>query len=261
MKSMIILVAALAAFVLVSPAVHAGEFGVSFSTQIRSKDVSYFGGLSLDEPVQESNLHISLPWWGFYVDFWHSMGLNDDDLSSDAGDEIDVTLGWAGKVKEWLSMGVGVTYADCTALLNKEGGDYVKPSLWASLPLKVAEDHELEPFVLLELVFPVSGSDAGIVVTGGAKHTWKIGSTAVICQKLGLRYYEVQNSPEYGCLVDYRFSLGWKVLHRLIKWEPLEHVTVNLPTIKAIFPLYNQHEANDKDPEAAIGAGFTIAFF
>jgi len=128
------------------------------------------------------------------------------------------------------------------------------------VPLKLAEDHYIEPFVLLELVFPVSGSDAGIVVTGGAKHTWEIGSTAVICQKLGLRYYQVQNSQEYGCLVDYRFSLGWKILHQLIKWEPLEHVTINLPNVKAILPLYNQHEANDKDPEAAIGAGLTIVF-
>lgn len=254
----IFIAAALAAFVLVSPAVHAGDFGGSLSTRFLSQDLSYIGGLSLERPVQENDLYISLPWKGFYIDLWHSTGLNKKDHSVQ---EISWATGWGGMVSN-LRVKVAMRYCDYAMLLDKKGGDYISPFAEVGLPLKVAENHNLEPFFLFELAFPAGDShpDVGIYATGGLKHRWEIGSLVVVCQKLGFRYYEVQNSPEYGCLVDYNFTLTWKI-HKIIKWDLLEHVSLDVPIVKATFMIFDQHEAKEKELKAgAIGAGLTIKF-
>jgi hypothetical protein len=255
-----LLITALAACVMVFPAAYAGDFGASVSTRVLSQDLSYFGGLSLDRPVQETDIYISLP-WGFYVDFWHSMGLNDSDLSSDAGDEVDLTVGWAGMVAKRLSVNAAISHYDYDNLFNEKGGDSISPYVEASLPMKIAGYHCLEPYVLFELDFPLGESDPdiGIYATGGLKHRWEIGSTVAIIQKLGFRYYEAPSSPEYGCIADYRFNLAWKI-YRLIKWGMMKHVTADIPVVKANFPLSNQHETKERGPEVAIGAGLTIKF-
>lgn len=53
-----------------------------------------------DEPVVWSEFMLNLP-EGFYVDFWHSVGLDDSDFSSNWGDEFDVISGYNGKIGDF----------------------------------------------------------------------------------------------------------------------------------------------------------------
>ena len=100
MKRILILLSVVIIFgVMVSPAIADNEISVSFSSKLWPRYLGADGTIYHDEPVLQSDIFISLP-KGFYFDIWHSVGLDDTDLSSNFGDEgPNFTLGWSGNWK------------------------------------------------------------------------------------------------------------------------------------------------------------------
>ncbi|MFC1625265.1 hypothetical protein ACFL1O_00045 [Patescibacteria group bacterium] len=227
--------------------VNAGdEISATFSSKIWSKYHVPNSVVVHDEPVLQNNLLTSLP-KGFYFNIWHSMGLDDVDLSSNSGDELDLTFGWSGSWKEF-GLDMGITYIDGLPTFRMKRGDFIQPYLELSRGLDIADEHLLTPFTKIELLFPLDGGDNLADIFGGIKHNWQLSDRFAVSQKVYLLCDDAGSGN--GALVGgYEMDFNWNIK---------ENITFSPLMLKTTAPFSSVNDG--RRPEATIGVGISFVF-
>lgn len=227
---------------------NAKDFSVTLSTKVWSEYLGANGAIFHDKPVLQTDLFILLP-KGFYLDFWHSAGLNDTDFSSDFGDEIDVTIGWKGTIKGF-GVNVGISYFNIVELDEIPKGDVMQPYVGLNKGFKIRE-HSFIPYVQAEFPFPVKGGtpEKGIFIRGGIHHNWQPTPILAIHQKVGVAYDSGALGFEETGIAEYNVDTRWDVSKK---------ITLDIPSIKFMTPVTSV--SDDRGPTVVIGAGVTFHF-
>lgn len=241
--------------VLLASLALAGDWGISASSQWRSEYLGSSGFVCHKGPVVQNDLFIRMP-YGFSVDIWHSVGLDDKDLSSNGGDEIDLTVQWAGKMKflPWpeaqkIRWSFGAAYFVLPEF-EKIGGDFYEVYFVAERGFQANEQHTITPYIKVEAMFPSSGKSSliGTYSHFGVKHLWKITSWLSLNHELSLMYDSGVCRADNGLLGKYSIGLNLRVY---------KAVSLDLGPLKVSFPIAG---AGDRKPEVAYGAGVNLTF-
>lgn len=83
---------------------------VTLGVDYRSNYVGENGAVWFDTPVLQTDLYLYLP-KNFYLDIWHSTGLDDFRPASNGADELNYLAGWKGTLFE-TGIDLGVMYID-----------------------------------------------------------------------------------------------------------------------------------------------------
>jgi hypothetical protein len=99
---------------------------ITLTSWTRAQYLGVNGSIFLDNPVIQTDL--GLRWDNLYANIWWSVGLDDSDLNSNFGDEVDLTLGWA-KTNGRFTWDTGLLYLEVVNLCRLHN-DFV--SLYAN---------------------------------------------------------------------------------------------------------------------------------
>ncbi|MDP3710496.1 MAG: hypothetical protein Q8R29_02095 [bacterium] len=129
-------------------------------TVVTSKVLSNYlfeaGNLWHKTSVVQTDMKTSLS-RGFYFYLWHSVGLNDKNLNSDFGDELDYTLGWEGSIKNY-SFGTGLIYMDYYKIRAQPRGDILQLYFEIKRKFQIAKKFSLTPFCRVERISAAKGT-------------------------------------------------------------------------------------------------------
>lgn len=242
---LVILVAIISLGIVIGVVAAEDEISATLSSKVWSNYLGVTGSEIHSGAVLQTDLFISLP-RGFYFDIWHSMGLDDTKLSSNYGDEVDYTLGWAGNIKG-LGLDLGLSYYDCFKIFRGSGYDAFVLYSEASKPIQLSRTHLLTPFVRFEFQLPTGDLKNGLYSYAGVKHSWQITPKMTIKQKANLFYDTGAYGMKSGLLGHYEASLSWQ-LTKYFSVEPLN--------IKARLPITSFHDERKSD--VAFGTGITF---
>ncbi|MDP3794749.1 MAG: hypothetical protein Q8R13_02355 [bacterium] len=185
-------------------------------------------GLELsDKPALQTDVFVTFP-GGFYFDFWHSAGLGNLSLSSDFADEIDYTLGWIGKIRNF-TVDMGVAYFDLIELLDMPRGDIWRLHFDICRQIDLANEHWVRPFARIEGLYPAGGDtpESGMNLRIGLLHWLRLGSHVGIAQKLSLIYDDGMGGLQPAVLGKYEVGPQWSLPRKLTLEAP--YVKVNGP--------------------------------
>jgi len=226
------------------------DISVTVSSKVYSKYLgSHTGSICDDDPSLQNDLFVSLP-KGFYLEIWHSVGLDGTGLSSDYGDELDYIIGWKGEVKE-INLDLGAVYIDCVDLFKSPQGDLIIPYLEVNKEFDISENHRLTPYVCFEFPYSAKGDEFGhgLWTYFGTKHAWQITPKFAFSQKVNLFFDDGACGNDSGLLGQYRCDLSWQIS---------KSTTIDLISIKAITPFTSL--SDNRKTEIVYGAGITYRF-
>lgn len=137
-----------------------------FSGQLKcagwSKLVMNGSGVELSEdPVLQTDLSFNLP-YGFYLGSILTVGLGDNEWSSDNGDRLDYYFGWSRRFGHW-QFKLEADYFDFKEIHKGTKGDAIY--LISSLARQVEVGrHLITPFVYCGYLMPAKKSDPGGII-------------------------------------------------------------------------------------------------
>lgn len=224
------------------------KLNLSLSTKIWSEYLFTNGAIFHDEPVVQTDLFVELP-HGFYFDLWWSVGLDGTDASSDFGDEIDYTVGWAGNFGK-LDVDLGIAYFDLFELFDAGGdGDVLQPYIELGKTLKLGEKHKLTLNTAFQWQQPLKNSmSSGGYLIGGVSDLWQISPTVSINSEVSVLYDTGAYNYDNGLVGFVNFETSWQITRSF---------SVQLPSIKVAEPISTSDE---RKTQVAFGLGFSINF-
>ena len=221
---------------------------VTLSSTVWSKYVIGNGLIARDEPVLQNDLFVSLP-YDFFIDVWWSVGLDGTGVNSDFGDEVDYTIGWSGALEEF-NLTASFGYYDLFELGTDEGGDVFFNFLEVSRAFPdVLDGHTLTPYLNATMYFPHKWDVSdGVQPVLGLRHSWLVTRWLSANSDIGFIYDSGAFDFEPGFLWKYQGTLDWRLN---------DHLTLNLPQIKARVPL---EPLNRREAVAVYGAAIIFNF-
>jgi len=130
------------------------------------------GGEFHSSPVVQTSITASTG--SCFANFWHSAGFDDLSLSSNFGDEFDLSAGCSKSFGKATING-GLLLFNIVPLQKLPRGDLMQPDFRTSYKIWESETHTLAPFVWVRYAFPLGkGPKAGLFVHYGANHNWQI---------------------------------------------------------------------------------------
>lgn len=249
------LLAVLVVFVAlgISVPVGAEEAGIGLTFNPRIWDGYLFsnGFKAHHDPVLHTNLTFGLP-QDFWVDIFHSMGLDGTSPNTDLGDELDLTAGWGG-AKEKISFSLGVSYF---ALYNLERMKDDAMQLFGEVGYTWdgVKGHKFAPYTRLEYTFPVKKGalpPGGLLGKFGVTHTWQLASWVELANRPAIHYDEGAFGFQEAALFNWRGGLNWKIAKNAI---------IELPALMYSTPLTRLREPDPRKSEMVIGMGLTFRF-
>ncbi|KKQ52436.1 MAG: hypothetical protein US70_C0009G0031 [Parcubacteria group bacterium GW2011_GWD2_38_11] len=164
---------------------------VNFSSKVLSKSVGDAGTVFYNRSVVENELTITHTPSGVYLEIWVSTSLKNAGVSTNYGNEIDYTLGWAGEVAG-IGIDAGVSYWDIATLFESPEGDIVQPYLELNKKFDIIEEgHTLTPSIKAEYGIPAKGNDVGskgLHMHTALKHNWEISKDFSINHQVEMVY-------------------------------------------------------------------------
>jgi hypothetical protein len=235
-------------------AANAGDMSATISTKAWSKYINNNASVSSEKSCWQTNLFVELPaiatLKGFYVDIWHSTGLDDfPRLSSNWADEGVYMVGCGG-VTRGLGFDMGILYDDALELFHSNG-DVFSPYGEISKSFQIFKNSALSPFVRLEFYFPVRGSEPkkGIYSYAGLKHSWQLSPRLSISQKGAFMHDNGAFGRESSLVGQYDGEVSYKIL-KFLSIEPLA-AKVRIPITSV---------SDGRKTETAFAAGITLHF-
>lgn len=222
----------------------------TITPKVNSQFVNVAGIVLHDRPVLQTSVTAATP-SGVYANIFHSVGLDDGDLDSNFGDEIDVAIGWSGDIAGLVTLDANVAYYDIHELFHMPQGDIVVPYATLTRAWKLG-NHTLKPRIQEWGFIPAYGdSGAATSLTGlGLKHEWKIFDFLTLTQEADAKH-DNGGSPDTdsGWLVDYSIGLSWPIT---------EHITLEVPGFRAVVPL--EEFSDGREVECIGWGGFSAKF-
>ncbi|MES2436859.1 MAG: hypothetical protein V4519_02515 [Patescibacteria group bacterium] len=222
---------------------------VVLTTRLWSQYYGANGSVYHTDPVLQSDVFVTFP-NGVYIDLWHSAGLDDANLNSNFGDEVDYTLGWVGKVRD-VNVNVGVSYFDLAAprLLSGTKGDLIYMYGELSLDLDLGNGHTIKPFLKPEAYLSANATNEGFEgqVQVGVNHIWQVNESVSFQHRLAVLADPGFYGFDSGLMLFYSGGVAWKLS---------DSITLDLPVWKMGTPITSMSDSREFD--GAIGVGLTI---
>ncbi|MBI4992308.1 MAG: hypothetical protein HZB99_03750 [Candidatus Harrisonbacteria bacterium] len=201
-----------------------------------------------NDPVLQSELMINLP-KGFYLDMWHSIGMDGSGPSSGLDDELDYTAGWKGDIKG-LTLNIGILYMDIVDILNVPRGDVVLPYAEAGKVLSLTETQILNPFAKVQPAISAKGDypKGGLYWGTGLRHLYQINPK----MGLGEELMFIHDSGAFG------FDNGWLFKYAVnVNRKLFGPFSLDFPMLKFTAPLSGM---NDRKKETSVGVRLGMNF-
>lgn len=224
-------------------------FETNFSSKIFSKYVGDTGTVFYNHPVVQNDLTISHK-SGMYFDLWVSTSLKNAGVSTNYGNEIDYTIGWAGELSG-IGIDAGVSYWDIVTLFKMPEDDIIQPYLELNKKFNVIEGHVFTPSIRVEYAIPARGNDASskvLHIHSALKHGWEISKEVSLSQKVILTYDNGAYGADKALVGAYEFNPSYKVA----SWLALDG------SAKVISPF--THVNDGRKTEWIFGAGLSTSF-
>jgi len=203
--------------------------------------------------VIQSDLLTQLP-KNFYLDAFWSVGLNDNNLSSDAGDEIDWTVGWGTKVFDKLGIDLHISYYDLFDIFHYRNEDLIFPYAEINYgDIDLFDWLHFTPYLALENPFSAKGDDlsSGILAHAGIRHTINVIDMVDIVGRFDFLYDDGALGLDNSLIGRYEIGMQWKVN---------KYLSIAGPWIK-YSDLYTRVSAFDpRQDEIVYGGGLILIF-
>jgi len=211
-----------------------------------------------DELMIWTNLYLEAnkgPAKGLFVNLWNSYGLDDNDWSSNNGDEVDLTLGWNGKAYN-LDISISASFFNQHPIEDWE--DTWVPTVKVSKEFKFKwfrDDHFIRPQIWIEWLSKTKEFDDGAFVTlSNIKHQWKkpfdiefLTFSQTIMMPWDDGFDGAENDSD-GFFLRWNADLTWKVSDKML---------IKLPTFTILQPLTHTDDGRDR---RTTSWGFRIIF-
>lgn len=223
------------------------DFSINLYTGAQSSYLLDNGIAFHDGPVLQSEILISLP-KGFYLDLWHSMGMDGSGLSSGLDDELDYTAGWRGDVRGY-SLDMGVLYMDMIKVLDLPDGDIMLPYFEVSRNLPFKGKQLYNPYVKIQPGLPANGSypAGGLYVGVGLRHLYQISKALRLGEEFALIHDSGAFGFESGKLFKYAVGVNRKLPGPF---------SLDMPMFKFIAPVSGM---SDRKKETSVGIRLGIS--
>jgi hypothetical protein len=208
-------------------------FSFSFDSTWKSKWIAPNGIETTTEPVVHSSLTVGVP-HGFYFNIWHSGSADEKFLDSENpwASELDYTVGWSGKLMNWLDVDVNVSYWDSGKMIKKDYGDFLVTSFNLSKTFALTPDQSITPFVNIKAFNrPIDNwTNAGVYALIGARHnialTEKLDltSTIMLIQDDGVIGFDNGSLGSAGAKLNYKVTDNISIHFGIDACTPLEHL-------------------------------------
>lgn len=209
---------------------------LSFTLQER-----YFGlrnsRILNDDWMLWTNLYLDLP-RGFFTNIWWSVGLDDDEISSNYGDEVHPTFGWKGKICD-LDMSISATLINLYPVEKWWHDDAWVQSFTLSKSFSCG-NHVIRPEFWVEWLSKTDDFDNGaLVLLPNIKHFWKkpfdidkltFSHTTMLVWDDG--FDKCKNSSDG---LFFRWQGG-------LEWELSKNTKLILPGLTVLTPLTDPHD-------------------
>lgn len=209
---------------------------------------------------------LNLP-YGFSAKIFHSVGLEDSDLSSNTADEIALTLTWSHLFLDRLRLTAGVNYVDLVdepagnEFFNEvHEGDVILPFAKVSMTFPLNRRSELHPYIYSE--FPMSPTSwrggaptRGVISQVGVAQEWRPRSTTRI--RVSGDWSLIHDDGAYGKDPG-DFVRGETEISYLLPCRRLEITLFGV--VKYIRPLFHPSETDGRDEHLLGGGGIRLRF-
>lgn len=219
------------------------------NVQINSKVWSKYmlkGVRITDDPVLQTTVTVPLP-KGFYGILFSSFSLKD--AESDAGKELDLVVGWAGPIKNYFDLDIGITYFNFPKMGTFLTGDQIQLQARVSKTFSVGK-HALTPYTMMEAVTPFKDDTpkGGIFLHAGVTHSWNIMKRLTLFETASAIYDSGAFGLDDAITGQYTATLSIPICSGF---------SVDAISIIASVPFTS---SKDRDADIAVGSGVTISF-
>lgn len=213
---------------------------VTVSTAALSKYITRIGKAAYSGAVSQTNINVSFPRSGLYVDLWGSTGF---DGKENFGREINFSTGYAD-----ANVDVGAAYYNLVPLESFSGDVF---DLYTETHHRFNLDsHALTPYAKVNGLIATTdaGRNSAFIGALGVRHAWGLRPSVNLFHSVEFIY----NTPIYGgnsgLAARYDASLNLKLS---------ETVTLSPVVLRAVIPLTR---ISDRHSDVAVGARVAISF-
>lgn len=209
-------------------------------------------GLELHDDAVHTQGTLFAP-YGFYLDAFWSAGLDDSDLNSDAGDEIDWSAGWAKKVFGDFGLEARFSYYDLFKVFDSTKTDLIFPygeinyggaaNRWLNITTSVAAE---TPFTA-----DFDDLSQGLLLHWGIRPNFTVLEFLDIITRFDILYDDGALGLDNAVLGRYEAGLLWKLT---------ENFSISAPWVK-YSDIYSHIENFDpRKNEFWWGGGIVLTF-
>ena len=205
-----------------------------------------------DDSMLWSELFLELP-HGFYFDVWHSYGLDDSDVSSNFGDEFDLSLGWNHSFDSF-NLDAYVSYYNIYKLEQWWSQDLIYFATVFSKEYVVCENHIVSPYVESGWITFLEDFDSGaLVFTPGVSHAWMYpcGIYSLVFEE---NFSVIWNSGIFATEpedVSLKYDLGFN-------WQLTESLTLTAPGLEVLLPVNHSNEFRKFDTSLSVTLSYAF---
>lgn len=214
----------------------------------RSQYVLGNGVVVADRLVVQTDLFLTTK-CGLTLDLWTSAPADLSDLGRDYATELDLYLGWSGKV-EGFNLSFGADYADMYRTLSVESSDLLILSAEISRDFKLAPSLSVSPFLRVETNFTFDGVVCGDTLPRlGTRFAWDVTDSLSLSGKAMLVYDPGIYGGDSALVGSIESSLSWKLG---------DNATLEFPYVRYVSPITSVSDG--RRGEFVYGLGISFKF-
>lgn len=221
---------------------------LTLTSVYRSKYVLGNGVVVADKPVFQTDLFLTTN-SGLTLDLWTSVPADLSDLGEDYATEVDLYLGWSGKVGDF-NLSLGANYADMYRTLSVESSDLLILSAELSRDFHLMPNLSVSPFLRVETNFTFDGVVCGDTLPRvGTKFAWNVTDSLTFSGKAMLVYDPGIYGGDSALVGSVESSLSWKLG---------DSATLEFPYVRYVSPITSVSDG--RKGEFVYGLGISIKF-
>ncbi len=202
-----------------------------------------------DDELLWSEFNLNLP-KGFFVDLWYSYGLDDNNISSNYGDEIETQIGWAGDLFKNINLGLSITLFNTYPIGDWWDGDIWLQTFTISKKFEILKHHFLTPKFQIDWISETNKfKDGATVLLPSINYSWQepFGlERLTLFQQVTLAWDDginFANNNSDGFFFRWEPNLCWE----LYKGKHNNSLIMTLPGITILTPLCDTHDNRKKE--------------
>jgi hypothetical protein len=178
-------------------------------TEVTSHVFSQEGFVYHDKPVIQTEVFTYYD-SGLYTVLWASFGLDDADLSSNWGDEMDYVIGWYGHVKG-QRLDLSLAYFDTWDIGHVPNGDLIQAKAVYGLGQWYINGHSLRRSVGVKYRHEAKGNEDGFYTSLNLRHDRALTQALTVGQDFTITHDSGVCGADEGIIGKYGFDMNYTI--------------------------------------------------